>query len=256
MSKQLAGTLFCYNGNKYDYSFKEAIGCLLEFCDHVFVAAGGIDGTYEDCQKIESNKLTMINISDEEWESQHGKEKLSHFSNITIQAAQDAGYEYSFNLQSDEIISENSYDAIRKCLSFGMESYMCQRINLWKSPYYQLNVPHDRKPCSTSLMRLAKTIYRSYDDAESISAPSVCVDFENDIKIYHMGFVRTREVMKAKIINMQQAVFRMADYDKKLDECEVFNPDLWFDPKTDLKPIDEPLPKLIQKWAAERVYED
>ena len=70
-----------------------------------------------------------------------------------------------------------------------------------------------------------------------------------------MGFVRKREVMRGKIINMQVDVFGMEHYDSKLDESELFNPDLWFDPKTDLKPIDEPLPAIIQNWAKERVYE-
>jgi hypothetical protein len=58
--------------------------------------------------------------------------------------------------------------------------------------------------------------------------------------------------MKAKIINMQCGVFGMADYDQKLNDCDVFNPDLWFNPINDLMPIVKPLPKIIEKWAKER----
>ena len=67
-----------------------------------------------------------------------------------------------------------------------------------------------------------------------------------------MGFVRKRSVMKDKIIHLQVNVFGMLDYDKKLDLCEEFNSRLWFD-DIDLKPISEPLPVIIQKWALERL---
>lgn len=271
MSKKLAGTILCFNGNKFDYCFKEAIKCLIEFCDYVIVVAGGDDGTIYDILHIEefvvnkfsllspnkkvweSDRMKVIEITQEEWDSQHGKEKLSYFTNIAIQEASNMGFKYQFNLQSDEIISEKSYSEIRKAISDGDEGYMCKRINLWSSPYMQLDVPLDRMPCSTSIVRLAKTNYLSYDDAENVGVPLVNTYFEGGIRIYHMGFVRRREVMRNKIINMQCNVFGMEHYDAKLDQAEIFNPDLWFHPQNDLRPIDEPLPKLIQEWAKERV---
>ena len=255
MSNKLAGTLLVYNGNRYDYCFKEAIQCLLEFCDKVIVVAGGEDGTFHDCVFMfapNDEKLEVIKISKEQWEEQKGKEKLNYFSNIAIKRAEELGYEYQFNLQSDEIIHEKSYPEIRKAIETGSEGYMCNRINLWASPYMQLDVPQERKPCSTSIIRLTKTKYRSVDDAENIEVPIVDTYFESGIRIYHMGFVRKQEVMKDKIKNMQVNVFGM-DYDKKLDQCEIFNPYLWFS-KEDLKPIDEPLPKIIKNWAADRIY--
>jgi len=294
MSKKLAGTLFVRNGIEHDYCFVEAIKCLLEFCDHVFVVdAGSDDGTLEEIIRIKgseidkyklislgvgsasnhffkssiddknikrttystwsSNKITIISFDKDEWENHKGKEKLSYFTNVAINAAKEAGYEYQFNLQADEIVHEKSYSEIRNCLNDNDEGYMCKRINLWSSPYMQLDVPLNRMPCSTSIVRLAKTNYLSYDDAENVGVPLVNTYFEGGIRIYHMGFVRRREVMKSKIINMQCNVFGMEHYDAKLDQAEIFNPDLWFHPQNDLRPIDEPLPKLIQEWAKERV---
>jgi hypothetical protein len=69
-----------------------------------------------------------------------------------------------------------------------------------------------------------------------------------------MGFVRKREVMKGKIIHMQVGIFEMEKHDEKLDVDDMFHPEFWFDPKKDLRPIDEPLPLIIQKWAKERIY--
>lgn len=271
---KLCGTSFVYNGNKFDYCFRETIRCLLEFCDYVVIAAGGTDGTLEDILQMKelgidkfsihspntniwsSDKCSVIKIADEEWVGQHGKEKLNYFSNIAIQYADKLGFQYNFYLQCDEIAHEKSYNAIREAIQTNEESYMCTRVNLWKSPYMQLNVPQNRKPCSTQVLRLGKISCRSYGDAESLMAHTCTFDFTDRIRIYHMGFVRKQEVMRSKIINMQVDVFGMENYDKKLDESELFNPDLWFDPKTDLKPIDEPLPKLIQDWASKRVYKN
>jgi hypothetical protein len=256
--KILAGTLLVYNGNKFDYCYKESIESLLNFCEVVIVVAGGDDETFKNVLKIAKlfpEKVLVNNITEEQWSSQKGKEKLAFFTNIAIEIAEKLGYEYQFNLQSDEIVHENSYSNILKAINKGSEAFMCKRINLWASPYMQLAVPLNRMPCSTSIIRLTKTKYRSVDDAENIGVSEVDFSFENDIRIYHMGFVRKQSVMKDKIINMQQNVFGMEHYDSKLDQSEIFNPDLWFDPKTDLKPIDEPLPAIIQEWAKERIYE-
>lgn len=253
MSKKLAGTLFVRNGKQFDYCYTESIKCLLEFCDHTFVVdAGSDDGTDEDILSISegNDKITFIRLPPAEWHSQHGKEKLNYFTNVAIVAAEKAGYEYQFNLQSDEIVHEKSYDAIRNAIETGKEGFMCTRINLWKDAYHYLNVPHERKPCSSEIIRLTKSYCRSVGDAESVDAQCI-MDYVNDIHIWHYGFVRKREVMRAKVINMQRDVFGM-EYDKKLDQEELFNPDLWFDPKTDLSIINYPHPKIMLDWIKDR----
>lgn len=253
MGKSLAGTLFCYCGNKYDYNYKESIQCLLDFCDHVIVVAGGDDGTIEEVIELASkneDKINVIIITEEEWLGQVGKEKLNYFTNVAIQYADKLGFEYQFNLQADEILHENSYQAVRDTINTGGEAFMCKRINLWKTPYYELNVPHDRLPCSSEIIRLAKSNYRSYGDAESINAPAN-FDFVNKIQIWHYGFVRDKKIMKDKVINMQENVFGI-EHDPKLDGIDIFEPDRWFNPATDLKIIDNPHPKIMQGWIKTR----
>lgn len=254
--KSLAGTLFVYNGITHDYCFEQSIQCLIDCCDWVYVVdAGSNDGTVEVIERLINGKnCTLIKRTNEEWHSQKGKEKLNYFTNIAIEAAQKNGFKYNINLQADEIIHEKSYEEIRKAINGGAEGYMCNRINLWQSPYLYLDVPQERKPCSTEIIRLAKTIYRSVDDAENIAVPLVDFYYLRGIRIYHMGFVRKRDIMKAKVIHMQEDVFGQ-DHDKKLDGADVFIPQRWFS-GDDLKIILEPLPALIQDWAAERVYED
>lgn len=253
---KLAGTTFIRNGITYDYCYRETIECLLEFCDHVFVVdAGSDDGTCDDIETMTSPQLTLLKRPKQEWIATEGKgkAKLCHFTDIALKAAQEAGYDYSFYLQCDEILHERSYSHIRRAIESEMPGYMCERINLWDSPYTKLKVPQNRMPCSTQVVRLTKTEYRSYGDAESLAVPALNLNWVDRITIYHMGFVRRREVMKEKVINMQENVFELGHHDPKLDLAETFNPRFWFS-EDDLELIDEPLPQIIQKWAQERVY--
>lgn len=246
----LGGATFIYNGRKFDYNHIETIQCLKELCDEVVVCAiPSDDGTIEDIRPLLDSKTRLILVDEELWNATHGKERLSYFSNIAIANLKT---DYVIYCQADEVIHQDSFPFIRKAISTGQEAFMCTRLNLWRDPYSMLNVQGSRNPCSPQVIRLAKSNYRCIGDAESLGA--VCsMEFVKDILIYHCGFVRKREVMKPKIINMQQKVFDMADYDKRLDAHELFEPMDYFEPH-ELVPIPKPLPKWIQKWCAERTY--
>jgi glycosyltransferase involved in cell wall biosynthesis len=253
---KLAGTTFIRNGETYDYCYMETIACLLEFCDHVFVVdAGSDDGTCEKIEAINSPNLTLIKRSKEEWDLQKGKgkTKLCYFTDMALYAAHEAGYDYSFYLQCDEILHERSYNSVREAIKSNIAGYLCKRINLWDSPYTQLKVPQNRMPCSPEVVRLTQAEYRSYGDAESIAVPILDKNWVEQICIYHMGFVRKREVMKDKVINMQENVFELGHHDPKLDLDTIFQPKFWFI-EDELELIEEPLPQIIKKWAIERVY--
>lgn len=249
MKKKLAGTLFTYNCIKHDYCYKEAIQSILECTDYVIVCdAGSDDGTKEELENMQHEKLKVIFRND--WHEHHGREKLNYFTNVAIEEAEKMGFEYQINLQADEVVHEKSYESIRKCLELSAEAYMVRRFNLWQTPYLYLSVTPNRLPCSTEIIRIAKTCYRSYGDAESINAQCI-IDFVPYIRFYHMGYVRKKEVMKSKIHHMQVDVFQMGEHDKKLDESDTFNPELWFT-SDDLSPIEEALPEVIQSWAFAR----
>ncbi len=248
MSATLGGSLFIYNGEKMDYCYKEAITCLKELCDTTIVVdAGSDDGTQDELRKLEDSKCKVVYLDGTEWKEQQGREKLNYFTNKAIELLDT---DYQINLQADEIISENSFPWIRKAIETGAEGFLNRRWNLWKDPYHILNVPHNRKPCSTEIIRLTKTKYRSVGDAESIDCQAI-YNFLNEIVFWHMGFVRKADVMKKKVIHMQEEVFQI-EHDKRLDKSDVFVPMDYFT-DADLTPIHpEQLPVFIQKWAAER----
>lgn len=251
MSKTLGGSLFIRNGCKFDYPFEQAIQCLLEFCDKVCICLVPTDDLTDEIiyDLFKGNSKVIIRqMYDGDWQLMdfHTKHRLSIFTNYAIEMLDT---DYVFNLQGDEIVDPGSYQWIRAAIEEGQEGYLCNRINLWGSPYTQLNVPHHRKPCSTEIVRLAKACYRAYDDAESLAAP-VDSKYLDQIKIWHMGFVRKREVHPAKIREMQGSIFKCG-VDSKLEGMEVFDSTKWFGPE-DLVPIEGELPPLIRQWAKER----
>lgn len=250
--QSLGGSLIVRDGIKFDYNFVESINCLLGFCDQVAVIDGGsTDGTAEVLKTMDNPKLKIKYYKPEDWTAIEGKEKLVWFTDRAIEMLDT---DWNFYLQADEILHERSYSWVRKAIEDKADSYLCRRINLWGNPFTQLNVPQNRMPCSEIVCRLARTKYRSYGDAESLRTDGATCghNYIDAIVIYHMGFVRKREVMKAKIINMQEGVFGMSGHDAKLDGSDVFQPELWFS-GSDLMPITEPLPRIIQHWALERM---
>lgn len=249
MSKRLGGTQFVIDGLTYDYNFEESIRSLQEFCDEVVVVdAGSRDGTVDVLKRLENEKTKIIYLDRGEWDSLHGWAKLNHFSNKAIA---ELTSEWNFYQQSDEVVHESCYKAIREVVDYGTsEAYAVKRINLWNTPFQMLNVQGNRNPCSTEVIRLAKSQYMTGGDAESIYAPASSAYIDR-IRLYHFGFVRSKEVHADKIRNMQANIFEVG-VDKKLEGMTTFDPMKWFS-EDDLLPVSEPLPAIMQNWALQRM---
>jgi len=251
MSKTLGGFVFIKDAEKYDYCYKQAIISLLEVCDKVVVVL--FDDDNKESKEIidlqsEGHQIKQYILDRDMWVDMKGKTKLANLQNI---AAMLLDTDYQLLVQADEVIHPDSYTTIRQAIETGAAGFLCERVNLWGSPNTMLVVPQNRQPCSTRVIRLTKRGYWCYDDGESIAAPATA-DFVDKIKIIHYGFVRKREVMKAKIINMQEGVFAMAGHDPKLDQCEIFNPELWFS-GSDLAPINFTHPPIMNEWVLARM---
>lgn len=246
--ERLTGVTWAYNAISQDYCLSECVASLKEFCKEVIVLdAGSTDGTDELIKSFQDKKTRIILCDNEEWQSQQGKWKLSYFTNKMLDKLNTSYFYYQ---QADEIIHEASYPWIEKAIHADADGYLISRINLWGDPFHQLNVEHSRKPCSTHIVRLAKAGALAYDDAESLDVLATDA-FVEQIRMYHMGFVRRRDIHPQKIRHMQSQVFQVG-VDPKLDGMAEFDGRAWFDYEKDLIPIQEPLPALIQQWAKER----
>lgn len=254
MAKSLGGASFAWRAIDQDYHIICTLDCLYELCDQVSVAVGGNDGTpqlvFDWARTKKKGKVLITYISQEEWDRQVGREKLSYFSNLAIEKLDT---DYFCYVQADEILSEDSYPFIRQAIETDKEAFFMRRLNLWQDPNHMLNVEQNRKPVSTEVIRLAKKQYRCFDDAEQIGTPECYVlgDIDN-MQIFHTGFIRDKVKHLEKIRHMQVEVFLWGDYDVKAKDCTEFQPSRWFDPEKDLIPIPKPLPKIIRKWAQDR----
>lgn len=245
----LGGALFVFNGNKYDYCYRESITNLIDLCDKVVICViRSDDGTLEEVQKFASDKVKIIILDDTMWFLLSGRDRLSHFSNIAIA---NLDTDWIYYAQADEITDESSFPYIRQAILSNATGFMVRRINLWNTPYQELIAKN--QPCSTQVIRLGRNLptFRCVDDAESCRVNPVDFSMVNKIIIWHMGFVRDRKVMKNKVINMLTGVFQFSEYDKKLDKADVYMPMDYFSPE-DLRPIHKPLSKYIEKWAEKR----
>lgn len=253
MGKKIAGCQFVFNAIQQDYSVIESINSLLAACDHVFVLdAGSEDGTQELLKSIESDRLTVYLLSDRKlWDEIQGPTKISYFQNIVLDKAQQAGMDYSLIAQADEIIHNDSIDNIRAAVEEGHQAYVFNRYNLFKDPWHMLNVAQEFKPCSTEVIRLAKSHWRTYSDGEHFAVPSVNVYKSLDsIELFHTGFVRNKKKMLVKMRHVLVDVFKM-DMDKRAENCEEFEWSRFFK-EEDLLPIPKALPIYVQQWAKER----
>lgn len=251
--KKLGAVSFIHNGNSLDYNWRETILNMKAFADQVVVVdAGSIDGTDSDIQQYADEKTKIVCLSREEWDAQRGREKIAYFQN---EALKHLDTDWYFCLQCDEILHQDSFPYLKAAMHIGSDAFMCYRANLWFNPWLELTVPQNRMPCSSQVIRLAKTEFKSTGDGESIDCPSVNFDFVNFLRIYHMGFVRDPEVMKRKVIYMQEKVF-LTPHDQRLDEDYKFNPHRYFDIENDVKPIPEELPVHIEGWAATRYLQE
>jgi len=252
--KKLGGCLFVWNGISQDYNFRESMQCLLDLCDNVVVLAGGNDGTKSAVEElIHSNAIghcELFEITYSDWNAQMGRQKLSYFQNVAMGILEANGCDWTVLLQADEIIYPRSFPVIREAIEHDVEAYVCKRYNAWRDPLSMLNVIQERKPCSTEVIRLAKSHCRSYDDGEHVASNSVHVFGREDaIEIYHAGYIRdpVKHVVKAK--NMLVDIFGLG-MDSRIGE--VFDWSKFPFQGDDIVPIPGPLPVYIREWCADR----
>lgn len=253
MSVKIGGVSFVLNGISQDYTVTETIRSMQACCDELFIVdAGSDDGTRELLLSLEDTRTHLYFTEDRSiWDSIEGPTKLSVLTNIAMDKSQEAGMDYSFLCQMDEIYHEEGISNMRAAANEGKEAYVMNRYNLFKDPYHMLNVRQESKPCSTEVIRLAKSQYRAYSDSEHIATPSVDVYKSLDsMEIFHMGYVRHKVKHLAKIRHMLVDVFKMG-MDTRAENCEEFDWSRFFK-EEDLLPIPKALPIYVQQWAKER----
>ncbi len=254
--KKLAGVTWAWNAISQDYNIVETIKGLVEFCDNVSVLAGGDDGTFEMLTTVDLGipdsmigKVFINKISQSDWDAQQGREKLAYFQNRAVEWVRNA-CEWYILVQADEVVHPSSYEAIKNAINTGEEGFYVTRVNMWGDCYHKLNVPENRSPVGTRIIRLARTFYPSVDDGES----QLCDardHFINDIKIIHYGFIRDPKKHLVKIKHIQDDVFQIP-HDKRIDGMEEFDASKMGFTKSDLVETNEAWIPVMAEWLRKR----
>lgn len=258
----LGGSMFIHNAVEFDYCVTEALASLCECCDQaVIVDASSTDGTLEKLIEFKKNYKNLRIVSGANWECH---EKFDRLRILADMAKSYLKTDWHFMLQGDEVIHESSFKAIRKAIkSADFDSFMVRRMNLWGdcNHYLRYDLPQEHKPVSDVVVRLARTNFGAYGDAESLQTnPQRCSSrFLDDILIVHYGFVRRDANMLEKTISMQSWFWgpgsrpdhRVVEMKKKGTRFE------WEVMKTRdmLEHIPMEHPKFAKAWAEERQKE-
>lgn len=254
MKPTLGGATFVWNGLSQDYNFLETIACLIDLCDKVSIVAGGTDGTvdaimhrFTNTPGSENVKLTIIN--EQQWKQEKGREKLSFFMNLALAQLRT---DWIIAVQADEVIFDRSFNPIRRAIeNERARSFVMCRYNAWRDPLSMLNVPQERKPCSTEVIRLARRGYQCYGDGEHLAVDAVvALDGRADsIEMYHAGYIRDPVKYAVKARHMLVDIFQM-EWDTRIgDKLDYRNFPFTGD---DIVAIPLPLPTYLIAWLQER----
>lgn len=258
----LGGSMFIRNAIQFDYCVCEALASLCSLCDQVVIVdASSTDGTLEMLQEFQKSRNNLKIVSGENWECHEKYDRLRILADI---AKSHLKTKWHFMLQADEVVHESSFKSIRKAIkSDKYDSYTVRRMNLFGdlNHYLKYDIPHEHKPVSDTVVRLAKIGYNAYGDAESLQTdPASCGNsYTDEILIMHYGFVRRDKNNLDKTISMQswfwgegsQPDSRVVEMAKKGTRYEwelLKSRDL-------LSKIYVEHPKFVKKWAEERQAE-
>ena len=248
---KLGGSLFVHNGLKYDYCVKESLESLLELCDEVVVLdAESDDGTLDFLHKLSKKQPKLRVFNHGTWECAPDFSRLAILAN---QARELLNTEWHFMIQADEVLHENSFKVIREAIKrVGFDSFNCSRINLYKDFEHYVKFNSKNRPCGDIITRLGRKYIETHGDAESIRSINLNNEYTSQIILFHYGFVRKRDIILDKAIDMQKWFGIGVDARLvKMKECGKFIPEEII-PDSELELLKWTHPKFALNWVEER----
>lgn len=211
--KKVSGFTLVRNGTKFDYPYVESLRSLLPLVDELVINVGyGDDDTLkvirEFSQKESQGKVVIF---ESHWplddpEKKRGGQILAEQTNLSLDRCTG---EWCIYLQADEVLHEQDYAAIKKNLAKyesdpEVDGLLFQYVHFYGS--FDV-IRFSRSAYRREVRAIKKSSgCRSIGDAQSFrkpdgSKPSVA---SAQASIYHYGWVRPPEVMKAKTHFMDQ----------------------------------------------------
>jgi len=213
---KVSGFTFVRNGIVYDYPFKESIRSVLPLVDEMIVNVPySDDKTYDAVLSIGSPKLKVFQT---EWggEKPSGGKILSHHTNLALRKCTG---DWCFYIQADEVVHEADYPKIRSAMENNLNDKKIEGLLFEYKHFYG---SYDCVATSRTWYRNEVRIVRndpdivSFQDAQGFrhkNNSKLNVAYTG-AKIFHYGWVRPLESMRAKTI----ALDKLWHGDKKDEE--------------------------------------
>ncbi|MFN8357776.1 MAG: glycosyltransferase family 2 protein [Spirosomataceae bacterium] len=224
---KVAGFTFVRNAVKYDYPIVEAITSILPICDELVVAVGNSeDETLELVRSIGSPKIKIIETV---WDDslREGGQVLAIETNKAL-AAISLDADWAFYIQGDEVVHERYLPTIRAAMEQHLtnpevEGLLFHYLHFFGSyRYVGDSVRWYRREIRIVRNNQQVTSYRDAQGFRTLSNQKLKVKLI-DAYVYHYGWVRTPERMRAKLSDFQQYWYNDEEMTAIRQEAEQFD---------------------------------
>ena len=199
---KVCGFTIVRNAIKYGYPVVESIKSILPLCDQMVVAIGNSeDDTLSLIRNIDSGKIVIIETV---WDNtiNDGGRVLAIETNKAFDAIKD-DFDWCFYIQADEVVHEKFHAIIGSEMEKWIdhpevEGLLFNYLHFWGTFDY-LGVGREWYRREIRVIRNDKRI-RSFRDAQGFRIDNKKLNVKHiDAYIYHYGWVRPPETIKAKM---------------------------------------------------------
>lgn len=260
MIEGLGVSFFVHNAIEYDYCLKEAVESVLPVAQEIVILdAQSTDGTLDLLQRLNHYYPKVRVYSGAVWEC---AKDFTRLQKIAEQAKSHLTTEYHLMVQADEVLHEDSYNAIERCVNHlkhtpVLNGFRVRRFHIYGDFEHMvsLNCPTNRKPAGDWIIRLGRTSLPIVGDAENLADNNITDRFCNEMVLFHYGYMRKSAEMLKKGIDMTYWFGGGIEPDKRLMDMqrtkrgwkpyEIMEREL-------LEPIRKPHPAIMKEWIEER----
>jgi len=223
---KVCGFTIVRNAIKYGYPVVESIKSILPLCDQMVVAVGNSDdGTLDLIKSIGNEKIIIIETVWDDTFREEGR-VLAMETNKAMDAIPDDS-DWCFYIQADEVVHEKFHPIIlsemeRSVDQPDVEGLLFNYLHFWGT-YDYAGVSRKWYRREIRVIRNDKRI-RSYRDAQGFRIDNRKLNVKHiDAYIYHYGWVRPPETIKAKMRSFTALYYTGEKLEGKLNKVTNFD---------------------------------
>lgn len=223
---KVCGFTIVRNAIKYGYPVVESIKSILPICDQIIVAVGNSDdGTLDLIKSIDKKKIVVIETV---WDDslREGGRVLAVETDKAINAITD-DFDWCFYIQADEVVHEKFHPIITSEMErwtdqHEVEGLLFNYLHFWGTFDY-VGVSRNWYRREIRIIRNDKRI-KSYRDAQGFRIENRKLNVKHiDASIYHYGWVRPPEKIKAKMRSFTALYYTGEKLEEELNKVTSFD---------------------------------